>query len=80
MTAHTQHPIAPCSRSVERAAQKELVATGYYPLKSLNCRFSDGTLTLQGQVPSYFHKQMAQEAIRRVGSIQAIVNEIKVPL
>ena len=80
MTVHSQHQTATCSTSVESAAQKELAATGYYPLKALSCRFRDGTLTLQGQVPSYFHKQMAQEAIRRVGSIRAIVNEIQVPL
>jgi hypothetical protein len=55
------------------------VATGYRPLKTVSCRFRDGTLTLQGQVPSYFHKQMAQEAIRRVGSIQAIINQLEVP-
>jgi hypothetical protein len=63
---------------VEKTARERLVATGYRPLKAVNCLFRDGVLTLQGQLPSYFHKQMAQEAIRGVGSIEAIINQIEV--
>jgi hypothetical protein len=79
MTAHIQHKSATCSTCVEKSAQERLVATGYWPLKAISCRFRDGTLTLEGQVPSYFHKQMAQEAIRWVDSIRTVNNRIEVP-
>jgi hypothetical protein len=63
---------------VEGAARKWLAKTGYRSLGSVRCRFRDGTLTLNGSVPSYYHKQIAQEAIRRVGDVESIINEIDV--
>lgn len=67
-----------CSKSIEHAAVEELAAMGYAPLKQLRCGFRDGTLTLRGQVSSYYHKQLAQEAVRRLSGIRAIVNEVTV--
>jgi hypothetical protein len=63
---------------VERAARKRLAKTGYRSLGSVRCQFDDGTLTLHGRVPSYYHKQVAQEAIRNVNDVDTIVNEINV--
>jgi hypothetical protein len=63
---------------VERAARKRLAKTGYRSLDSVRCQFDDGTLTLRGSVPSYYHKQVAQEAIRNVNDVDTIVNEINV--
>jgi osmotically-inducible protein OsmY len=65
-------------RKVENAAQLKLMNAGYRPLKSIHCRFDDGILTLRGDVPTYFHKQVAQEAIRTVESVRTIQNEIDV--
>jgi hypothetical protein len=67
-----------CPTSVEKAAHKELNNTGYRSLSSVCCRFQEGTLTLKGEVPSYYHKQLAQEAIRQIGNVTAIVNKIDV--
>jgi osmotically-inducible protein OsmY len=64
--------------SVERAARKRLAKTGYRSLGSVRCHFRDGTITLHGNVPSYYHKQIAQEAMRNVDNVEAIVNEIDV--
>jgi hypothetical protein len=64
--------------SVERAARKRIVKTGYRSLRSVRCKYRDGTITLHGSVPSYYHKQIAQEAIRDVDNVEAIVNQIKV--
>jgi osmotically-inducible protein OsmY len=63
---------------VERAARKRLAKTGYRLLGSVRCQFDDGTLTLHGRVPSYYHKQVAQEAIRNVTDVATIVNELNV--
>lgn len=65
--------------SIERAAQIQLARSGYTSLRAVTCRFRDGTLILRGDVPSYFHKQVAQEAIRKVKSVESIENEIEVP-
>jgi hypothetical protein len=67
-----------CPIKIEKAAQTRLAKTGYRPLKGIICNFRDGTLVLQGEVPSYYHKQVAQEAIRKVHSVQTIVNQIEV--
>ena len=64
--------------SVERAARRRLADIGYRSLASVRCHFHDGTITLHGDVPSYYHKQIAQEAMRNVENIDAIVNEINV--
>lgn len=37
-----------------------------------------GTVVLKGTVTSYFQKQMAQEAIRRVDGVQLIDNQLEV--
>jgi osmotically-inducible protein OsmY len=39
---------------------------------SVECH--EGEVTLRGTVPSYYHKQMAQEAVRGVGEVGAIRN------
>jgi hypothetical protein len=78
VTVRTRGALKPCSRCVENTAKQRLLATGYRPLTSVSCQFRDGTLTLQGQLSSYFHKQLAQEAIRGVGSIQMVSNQIEV--
>lgn len=64
--------------SIERAAQIQLARSGYRSLLAITCHFRDNTLILRGDVPSYFHKQVAQEAIRKVRSVESIANEIVV--
>jgi hypothetical protein len=67
-----------CPISIEKAAHTEMTNTGYSSLNSVRCRFQQGTLTLKGKVPSYYHKQLAQEATRKIGNVKAIVNKIDV--
>jgi len=47
-----------------------------------NLRFEthQGRVTLRGVVRSYFQKQMAQEALRRVDGVSEIHNELEVAL
>jgi osmotically-inducible protein OsmY len=44
------------------------------------CAFEtqQGRVVLKGMVRSYFQKQMAQEAIRRLDGVQEIQNELQV--
>jgi hypothetical protein len=64
--------------STERAAQRRLESSGYEALKAIRCRFRRGTLFLTGEAPSYFHKQLAQEAIRTLAAVNTINNQIAV--
>jgi hypothetical protein len=65
--------------TVERAAMRRLAKTGYPALKGIECAYWDGTMVLRGRVPSYFHKQLAQEALRSIHDVKQLVNKIQVP-
>ncbi len=45
---------------------------------SLRYEAANGQVTLHGMVDSYFKKQMAQEAIRRIDGVQKISNLLEV--
>jgi osmotically-inducible protein OsmY len=42
------------------------------------CECQDGRLFLRGQVPSFYHKQLAQEALANLEGIAQIINDIEV--
>jgi osmotically-inducible protein OsmY len=63
---------------VERAALWRLETSAYAALQNVKCQFRQGTLLLIGDVPTYYHKQVAQEAVRTVPGIAEIVNNISV--
>jgi hypothetical protein len=63
---------------VEQAAKSRLAKTGYSRLKAVECSFRDGTLVLRGQVPTYYHKQLAQEALRNTTHVNQLINHLEV--
>lgn len=50
--------------------------TGYGQLRTIDLQYDDGTLTLSGQVPSHFLKQVAQTAVKSVAGRLRINNEL----
>jgi len=46
--------------------------------QTLHFETERGHVTLRGAVSSYYHKQMAQEAIRHLDGVREIHNELKV--
>jgi osmotically-inducible protein OsmY len=50
----------------------------YIAGRNLRFESSEGRITLHGVVASYFQKQMAQEAVRRVDGVDEIANELEV--
>jgi len=50
----------------------------YVAGRNLRFESSEGRVTLRGVVGSYFQKQMAQEAVRRVEGVDEIANELEV--
>lgn len=69
---------APDAPYVERMAHRRLERSAYPALKSIACRYRRGTLQLDGQTPTYFHKQLAQELVRSLPGVMEIANNIAV--
>ncbi len=55
-----------------------LVSSPYVPSRSVSVEAADGRVVLTGNVESFFQKQMAQEAIRRVDGVELIDNLLEV--
>ncbi len=50
----------------------------FVPSRQVSVEAADGRVVLKGNVGSFFQKQMAQEAIRRVDGVQLIDNLLEV--
>lgn len=46
--------------------------------RNVSCDCEDGVLWLRGEVPSFYAKQVAQEAVKAVEGITGINNDIEV--
>jgi osmotically-inducible protein OsmY len=55
-----------------------LATNPYVPARKVMFEEEAGTIVLKGQVDSFFQKQMAQEALRRVDGVQTIENLLEV--
>jgi hypothetical protein len=60
-------------------ANANLGGSPYYAVRRVLCELRDGNLVLNGRVPSYFLKQVAQTVVRHgmAGTIE-IVNRVQV--
>jgi hypothetical protein len=65
-------------RSPAEVAEGILVASPYLAIRHLKCRFCDGELTIVGRVPSYYLKQLAQNAVQQLDGVERISNIIEV--
>ena len=63
---------------VEEVARIKLQLSPYRALRRVTCEFIDGTLFLQGRVPTYHYKQLAQVTVLGLDGVQRIVNELEV--
>lgn len=71
--------VLPCSHDVEQAAIHRLRERPFLPESRVSCQFDAGVLLLRGRLSSYYHKQVAQEAVKGIEGVTDIVNEIEVP-
>jgi osmotically-inducible protein OsmY len=55
-----------------------LTTSPYVTSRQVRVETADGRVVLKGNVRSFFQKQMAQEAIRRVDGVEAIDNLLEV--
>jgi osmotically-inducible protein OsmY len=63
---------------LDEQVQSALIRQTGVPQKNLRFEASEGRVTLHGTVHSYYQKQMAQEALRRLEGVQTIDNKIEV--
>lgn len=52
--------------------------TPYMPSGEVRIEAAEGVVRLEGEVRSFFHKQMAQEVIRRLDGVERVVNCLQV--
>ncbi len=64
--------------TVESLVQQQLQQSGYVELRAIDCNVSAGTVQLNGQLPSFYLKQTAQELVRRVAGVRGIRNHVQV--
>ena len=67
-----------CRSRVSEAANELLRASPYQPLRVIVCLCSHGVLVLKGRLPSFYHKQLAQETVAQVRGVTQVINEIEV--
>jgi hypothetical protein len=65
--------------ALEDQVRSELITSAYACVRAVACRVRDGVLTLHGQVPTYFHKQIAQTVVlQRLNRSVPIDNQLRV--
>ncbi len=69
----------PYTSDLAQAAKNRLTQSPYAAIfQRLSCHCDEGHLTLRGQLPSFYHKQLAQETVGNVDGITRVINETEV--
>ncbi|NLX55840.1 MAG: BON domain-containing protein [Planctomycetaceae bacterium] len=63
---------------VVRDARRRLRKCAHSPVQRIACDYHEGILILRGRVSSFFHKQLAQEAVRNLAGVDKVVNAVEV--
>ena len=63
---------------IEEIAHIRLQHSHYRAIRRVRCDFADGVLTLQGAVPTFHYKQLAQTAVANIAGVRQVVNRIDV--
>jgi osmotically-inducible protein OsmY len=58
--------------------ESALSTSPFVPRRGLDFEASEGSVTLRGRVGTFFQKQMAQEAVRRVDGVERVENHLEV--
>lgn len=66
------------SPALEQKIHTAIESSPFISQKNLRFETQQGRVILRGEVRSYFHKQMAQEAVRGLDGVKAIENQLEV--
>ena len=64
--------------SLEDRVQRRFFQSPYLALRHVSVEVRQGVLTLSGQMPNFYLKQMAQAAAATVEGVESIINRIEV--
>jgi hypothetical protein len=70
--------LIPARPAPPNLAERCLRSNPYLALRNISCEWLDGVLVLRGCLPSYYLKQVAQEAVASLEGIERIDNQIEV--
>ncbi len=68
----------PEAKRIAESAKHRILHQPHLTKQRLWCEYVGGRLFLRGQVPSFYFKQLAQEAVIGLEGVGQIVNEIEV--
>jgi len=71
-------PVRNSTTNIAEAAMECLRCSLYKVFAGVSCDCEQGVLLLRGRVSSFYHKQVAQEAVARVNGVTQVVNDIEV--
>lgn len=77
MIAHAK-PQATNPRSIASVAEARLQASSYSAIQKIQCEYHQGTLVLRGRLRTFFHTQLAQEAVAGIEGVERVMNQIDV--
>ena len=63
---------------VTALARERLRRSSHPALWTVSCEFDQGVLHLRGRLSSFYHKQLAQEAVAHLSGVTKVVNEVAV--
>ncbi len=66
------------SPTIVQVAEDRLQGRFFFSSKLVTCTCSRGILLLRGHLPSYYQKQLAQEAVKGLDGVVQVVNDIEV--
>jgi len=64
--------------SINELAERRIHSNPYLALKGISCDCLDGVLFLRGFLPTYYLKQLAQEAVADLNRVERIDNQIQI--
>lgn len=64
--------------SVSREAESRLRDSSHLFLRHVRCDYDQGRLQLEGKVPSFYLKQLAQSIVQNVEGVERIDNRLTV--
>lgn len=71
------HPARNLSTPASTATVR-LAESSHHFLRTVTCRDDDGTILIEGKVPSFFLKQTAQTLVQSVDGVRQVVNRLEV--
>ena len=68
------------NHDVTERARERLRQSPHQEVRSVSCEFERGVLRLRGRLSSFYHKQLAQEAVAHMSGVREVVNEVVVAM